>query len=426
MNKLDKFENSLKSSLGNYEVPYDASQWSRMEKTLGKQVSGGSGSWLAVASVAVVLITASVIIYNYSTSDENTTTVKNEKNTSEVINPENNNPENVILPVENENKENNSADFTEKNTKDAPGNVPGNTIVNDINQKTTSTDPGTTNTPEYKILHNPGGIQETVTLPVENSIDLSKITPVILSGEQFCQGEMVNFTSANTGNKLTGHWEVEGETEVTGAGFDYTFKEPGTYKVKLYFTHGNAERKTSITEKSIVIKPSPEAAFSWNEIYADGKLMTVITNYSSKGNYNWKFKNGSVSNEAEPKLFLRHKGNYPVELTVNGENGCTQTVSKEIVVANEYNLLAPNTFTPNGDALNNTFIPEALKVMDVDFTMNIYDRSGKLVYSTRNVGQPWDGRYTSDNKIAPDGAYVWIVTIAGEEPYKGSVTLLNK
>lgn len=428
MNKLDKFENSLKNSLGNYEMPYDASQWARMEKTLNKPASG-SRFWLAVASVAVVLIGASAIIYNYSTSDENSTTVKNEKNTTELSKPGNNNSNNIVLPVDTENNkvENNTGQnnpVTEENNLNANN---GNAVINEPNPMVNNNGNNNKPDPEYIIQHNPGGISITETLPHNNtnSADLSKITPVILSGEEFCVGEKVNFTSANTGNKLTGHWEIEGETEVSGAGFDYAFKDPGTYKVKLYFTYGNDEKKTSVTEKTVIIKPAPDAAFTWNEVYTDGKPITVFTNNSSKGNYNWKFKDGSVSNETDPKLFLRHKGNYPVELTVQGENGCTQSVSHTVVVENEYNLLAPNMFTPNGDALNNTFIPEALKVMDVDFTLTIYDRSGKLVYSTKTANKPWDGRYTSDNKVAPNGAYVWIVVIPGEEPYKGSVTIVE-
>lgn len=427
MNKLDKFENSLKSSLENYEMPYDASQWSRMENSLNKPASGGT-SWLAVASVAVVLIGASALIYNYSSSDGNTSTVNNDKTTATIDQPnKNNDPKTIVIPVDGE--QNSSVNNVESQTNPLKQNgnlVDNGTLITNGNQPQPITPVnGNMIKPEPVIIYNPGGIVEYATLPENNnSVDLTKLTPVILSGDQFCQGEKVNFTSANIGNKLTGHWEIEGETEVMGAGLDYTFKEPGTYKVRLYFTNGD-DKKSEVTEKSVVIKPAPEAAFIWNEIYTDGKPFTVFTNNSSRGNYNWKFKDGSVSNEAEPRLFLRHKGNYPVELTVIGENGCPQTVSKEVMVENEYNLLAPNMFTPNGDALNNTFIPEALKVLDVDFTLTIYDRSGKLVYSTKTANKPWDGRYTSDNKVAPNGAYVWIVVIPGEEPYKGTVTIVE-
>lgn len=428
MNKLDKFENALKNSLGDYEMPYDASQWARMEKSLGKPAGGNSSAkWLAVASVAVVVGTAALLYYN-SESGDTTTTVKNDKGTAVIKQTQDNNT--LIIPssINKEEqkdhavqvKENNvdNGNVVNNNVNNTPVNNPDPVVVN--NNNVNRPDPVTpvNNTP---VNNNPLNNNTTIQAP-----DLSKITPVILSGEEYCVGEKINFTCANTGNKLTGHWEIEGETEITGAGFDYTFKDPGTYTVKLYFTNGNDEKKSPVSEKTIVVKPTPEVAFTWNEVYTDGKPWTVFTNHSSRGQYNWRFKDGSVSNEAEPKLFLRHKGNYPVELTVAGENGCSNTVSQVVMVENEYSLLAPNTFTPNGDALNNTFIPEALKIMDVDFTMNIYDRSGKLVYSTRTTDKPWDGRYTSDNKMAPEGAYVWIVTISGEEPYKGSVTLLNK
>ena len=52
----------------------------------------------------------------------------------------------------------------------------------------------------------------------------------------------------------------------------------------------------------------------------------------------------------------------------------------------------PNTFTPNGDGLNDIFKPvfeDTLKVQD--YNLEIYDKSGVQVFHSRNPNIGWDG-----------------------------------
>src|SRR5690606_34222460 len=103
------------------------------------------------------------------------------------------------------------------------------------------------------------------------------------------------------------------------------------------------------------------------------------------------------------------------------------TIQKPIVIENDYNLLAPTAFAPNGDGNYDNFIPQALLLMDVDFTMVIYDKGGLLMYQTNNAYMPWDGTNVNDNSPAANGAYVWMVQYKnanGEtEMYQGQVII---
>lgn len=74
-------------------------------------------------------------------------------------------------------------------------------------------------------------------------------------------------------------------------------------------------------------------------------------------------------------------------------------------------LYVPNSFTPNGDGINDYFgvSGEGIK----NFTMNIYNRWGQLVFESTNVNDSWDGVY--DGSLAPNGNYVYhIVSIPTE------------
>lgn len=69
-----------------------------------------------------------------------------------------------------------------------------------------------------------------------------------------------------------------------------------------------------------------------------------------------------------------------------------------------------NVFTPNGDGVNDYFAP----VFDRNIRINlvqIYDRWGKLVYTTTSVpdlGQIWDGTTSRGSKV-PDGVYYYLI-----------------
>ena len=96
-------------------------------------------------------------------------------------------------------------------------------------------------------------------------------------------------------------------------------------------------------------------------------------------------------------------------------------------IEKDYNLLAPTAFSPNEDNLNDFFIPKALPVLNLPFTMTIYDRQGKMVYQTSDANQPWNGLCTKDQVPAPDGVYIWVVQLTTEsgevELYQDQVTI---
>lgn len=66
-------------------------------------------------------------------------------------------------------------------------------------------------------------------------------------------------------------------------------------------------------------------------------------------------------------------------------------------------LLIGNVFTPNGDGINDEFVP--YNAIGVDYYwMKVYDRWGKLLYTGENAG--WNGGLQGDAaRLVPDGVY---------------------
>jgi len=87
----------------------------------------------------------------------------------------------------------------------------------------------------------------------------------------------------------------------------------------------------------------------------------------------------------------------------------------------------PKFFTPNGDGINDVFMPILTGVIDTLYSFTVFNRWGGKVYQGRSITDFWDGKYM--NEPAMQDAYIWLLSgkfIDGtffEE--KGNVTLLK-
>lgn len=122
----------------------------------------------------------------------------------------------------------------------------------------------------------------------------------------------------------------------------------------------------------------------------------------------WDFGDGATD-IYEPSIYPQHTytdtGVFPVQLIVENEGGCTDTTIKELCVTVNYKLHIPNTFTPNGDGLNDIFVPVSVGV--VEFRMDIFSRWGEKVHTMNTVDDGWDGTFRG--RIAPNGVYSYYV-----------------
>lgn len=71
----------------------------------------------------------------------------------------------------------------------------------------------------------------------------------------------------------------------------------------------------------------------------------------------------------------------------------------------DYAYYGPNAFTPNGDGINDTWRP-INNVVDIDrYELEIYDRWGRVVFSSTDPFQEWDGK--AGGALVPLGVYAY-------------------
>lgn len=105
----------------------------------------------------------------------------------------------------------------------------------------------------------------------------------------------------------------------------------------------------------------------------------------------WDFGDGSQISIQSPSHIYTLSGNFVVTQTVSNNYNCQDSTSITIVVNESGLVYIPNSFTPNGDGLNDIFLPVCTYIQPVDFSMHIFNRWGNEVFHTNDITLGWDG-----------------------------------
>jgi gliding motility-associated-like protein len=99
----------------------------------------------------------------------------------------------------------------------------------------------------------------------------------------------------------------------------------------------------------------------------------------------------------------------PAQITVTLQNNCEQlSHSINIRWCEQCEVYVPNAFSPNDDGFNDRFLPLS-DCPFFDYTFQIFDRWGGLVFETKNPELGWDG--TRGGDPLPTGIYVWVANL---------------
>ncbi|MFT3681756.1 MAG: PKD domain-containing protein [Ferruginibacter sp.] len=108
---------------------------------------------------------------------------------------------------------------------------------------------------------------------------------------------------------------------------------------------------------------------------------------------------------------------YTIKITTKRGNCTGMDTVKVKIYFLEPDFYMPNAFSPNGDGLNETLKPVVLGLRQLNY-FRIFNRSGKLIFSTSRIGEGWDGTYKGTPQ--DPGNYVWV---AYGVTYKGEVIM---
>ncbi|SDM50281.1 gliding motility-associated C-terminal domain-containing protein [Daejeonella rubra] len=123
------------------------------------------------------------------------------------------------------------------------------------------------------------------------------------------------------------------------------------------------------------------------------------------------------------QVSINSSGKVIIEASQAGnENYNPVTVFREFSIFSDFFTLNANTFTPNGDGINDQW---TLPGLDADNTamVQVYNRYGKLVFESMAYTKAWDGYFQGE--VLPQGTYYYkISSRAGKQVLSGAVTLI--
>lgn len=268
-------------------------------------------------------------------------------------------------------------------------------------------------------------------------IDNQLTAGFIVYNNKICLGEEVSFEATDKQELLAYTWDFGDGNASTKSNPKYTYKQQGTYSVKLTVVNKRTnQEKSSIQKNVVIINPLPSVEFTYLEQstqFDDNALKYPYTNFTCKGEstdgYEWNVGNSKPLKEKQPKVLFDKKGDYQVTLKAKSTLGCSNSTTKTVSIQNSFELFAPNAFTPNFDDKNDDFMPEALTTWDIKFEMVIKNKSGQVIFTTTDKNMSWKGSLNNQGSILDEGLYFWqVVTYDVDgKPYQhaGKINLIK-
>jgi gliding motility-associated-like protein len=200
----------------------------------------------------------------------------------------------------------------------------------------------------------------------------------------------------------------------------YVYSAPGTYNVVL--TVKNPKCPDDVSSKIIQVNPYPIVNLGSDTAYCPGLTGTLLL--SNLSNIGGAFSNVWNTGSTASSIAVTEPGQYWLRVS-DGECATTDTIQ----INRDCYLNIPNAFSPDGDGLNEFFLPrEILSSGLKTFTMSIYNRWGEKIFTTTSLdGRGWDGKYNG----VPQSTGVYVYTIDVEfinkvkKTYNGNVTLMR-
>ena len=255
-----------------------------------------------------------------------------------------------------------------------------------------------------------------------------------------CNGASITFTAAatNAGTNPYYQWQING----ANAGSNSTTFTGNTFAngdlVTCILTNQGGACLTASTATSnaltvsLAAPPSPAPSVtigaSANGVYTNTSVTFTAVTANTTGAtvaYQWMINGKNVGANTPTLTTSTLKNNDVVSCDITAIIGCSVSALSEQITMNILPIppvVIPNTFTPNGDGINDTWNISNLAYYPTS-TISIYNRYGTLLYQSRGYNVQWDGTY--NGKPLPEGTYAYIIDLGTAGKLSGSVSIIR-
>lgn len=232
-----------------------------------------------------------------------------------------------------------------------------------------------------------------------------------------CLGEKTTLSVITDTKNPTITWSNASQNE------SIVVAEPANYAVTITDQNNCSNTTSKLVRKGL----ETACSFSPNPITGFAPLTVQLTNSSSNATlFSWDFGNGVTSSESSPTIVYEIGGDYSIALRCESVDGCVDSARYQFIKVNdELTVYIPNSFSPNGDGVNDFF--EVFTKGAASLKMKVFNRIGEKVFESENDQLKWDGYYKGVLQEA--GNYVYQIQVFSKyktvKTYKGTVTIIR-
>ena len=278
--------------------------------------------------------------------------------------------------------------------------------------------------------------------PVTEVIDVNVLANPVISFSSTttdgCVPLSVDFTDDNPEVADACVWDFGDGSQSTSCGdVSKTYNSTSCFDVTLTKTFANGCSSTETLSSYICVNPLPISNFTADQSEVNSMNPNVqFSNLSIDAtDYIWDFGDDlALDNPSEENPiheFPENEALYNVTLIAISDQGCRDTSTVPVKVVEEEVYFIPNSFTPNGDDINQVFKPEfSTGISFEDYSMVIFNRWGQVVFESNNINHGWNGTYGENGEALLSGMYIWKIVLKSKPTGKmirlsGQVNLLK-
>jgi gliding motility-associated-like protein len=237
----------------------------------------------------------------------------------------------------------------------------------------------------------------TVTVSPAPTVDVT----AIYAGQ--CEGSAIKFTASgtNAGTNPTYQWQVNGVNAGTNNPVFVSNLLKNYDRVTCTLSNNDAicqDIGPATSDPVIVTLTSPSAPSviikaSNNDVFAGTPITFTATTMDASGTITYQWQVNGINAGLNSNIFTSNtlaNGDL-VACAISTSASCsTPAVSQLLTVDIVNNLTIPNSFTPNGDGINDTWVISGITSYP-NSVIRIFTRYGTLVYQQRNYSNNWGG-----------------------------------
>ena len=265
---------------------------------------------------------------------------------------------------------------------------------------------------------------ETVKIKPLTTIHPQPKADFVFSKPSVCIGDNVIITDNTDGKDgivNQWHWDMGDANIRTINPLSYTYADTITYKITMYSINSFGCNSDTIS-KPFTVYPYPHVNAGPDKFVLEGGSVQLESiTFANDPKYAWT----PVQFLTDPKIpqprVVNPTTDMTYRLTVTGRGGCQ--FSDAVFVKLLKFPVIPNTFTPNGDGINDKWRIDYLNTYPNN-RVQIFNRGGTLIFESRGYNTPWDGNFKG--KPLPFDTYYYIIEPGnGRDPITGYVTIIK-